>query len=974
MSIENDFRIENHVLTKYCGAGGAIVVPDNVTSIGEEAFYECSELTSVTIPNSVTTIDYCAFLGCTKLTNVIIPDSVTTIGRYAFCDCSSLTSVTIPAGVTDIGNDTFRDCTKLKSVTIPDSVTIIGERAFSRCSSLTSITIPDSVMSIGAAAFYGCTGLTSITIPDRVTSIDGYVFNELHSLTELIIPKNVSSLGIIYDCANLKKICMPKSAILTGDEYDWCNGDFLGDCPALESIEFVDEEMVYYIKKNPDGTPLLEIHAQNGFGLSRVLGMMNPDFSIVINRKKDHNKITEKIVVCAYRDHTDDSKGINNLEALNIVSGESINYNKYDSFILNGAKKFKLKANDKLRAAYYRLRYPVELADSYRSEYEAICRKGIKKLLPIAIEELDAEGIVMLFKMGIVSEKDRPAALKLMAAASEDKIKLLVQTIDQIVPVCANVKPASTTTCQATSNEKITNLAKEYVEKVTKLNGNKKIMQMGLAASALPDVILRDSEEIAPKEILQYILVSYGSQYVNSKNYKLEFIEDADNAANLLNTVSLQKAMEEIYENVNAVEHLQILFPYCRLAGIKGINRLISDLNKWHSWSEYGQRGRNCEIIASAALMLSDTKEAMVFIDKKKQLGKYAEIRGTDEDSIRDLNLAEFGLNSDGKKAYNLGEKNIIVSLSSDLTFALFDEATQKSVKSIPKKGVDPELAQTASSDFAEMKKMAKKVAQRINKTLFDDFLSGRRRAATNWMSSYMQNPLLKQIAKLIVWNQGDSTFTLAEGGAIDCNGVEYMINTSVEIGVAHPMEMKESEVEQWQRYFTSRGLKQPFLQIWEPTIDPSAIKEDRYEGCLIPFYRFKNQEKHGIGVEDINFHDEIYINLKDCQAIIERTDYRGHDFNNEDTFEISSFKIEKYSRQANHIVAYLDKITVSGRILKDDISIESWLPQFTLAQITEFIDLASKNECFNVTALLLDYKNRAFVDYDPMDEFSLDL
>jgi hypothetical protein len=44
------------------------------------------------------------------------------------------------------------------------------------------------------------------------------------------------------------------------------------------------------------------------------------------------------------------------------------------------------------------------------------------------------------------------------------------------------------------------------------------------------------------------------------------------------------------------------------------------------------------------------------------------------------------------------------------------------------------------------------------------------------------------------------------------------------------------------------------------------------------------------------------------------------------------------------------------------------------LAQITEFIDLASKNECFNVTALLLDYKNRAFVDYDPMDEFSLDL
>jgi hypothetical protein len=97
--------------------------------------------TSYTIPNSVTTIGENAFYGCTDLTSVSIPNSVTSIGGYAFNGCRSLTSVTIPNSVTTIESGTFSGCTGLTSVSIPSSVTAIGGYAFKGCSSLTSVSV-----------------------------------------------------------------------------------------------------------------------------------------------------------------------------------------------------------------------------------------------------------------------------------------------------------------------------------------------------------------------------------------------------------------------------------------------------------------------------------------------------------------------------------------------------------------------------------------------------------------------------------------------------------------------------------------------------------------------------------------------------------------------------------------------------------------------------------------------------------------
>ena len=159
-----------------------LVIPNNVTTIGRNAFCGCSGLKSVTIPNSVKSIGSDAFSGCTGLTSIDIPNSVTSIGNSTFEDCTGLTSIDIPNSVPSIGNSTFSGCTGLTSIDIPNSVTYIGNSAFSGCSGLTSIDIPNSVLAIDDDAFENCAKLSSVNIGNSVKYIGEGAFSYCQDL------------------------------------------------------------------------------------------------------------------------------------------------------------------------------------------------------------------------------------------------------------------------------------------------------------------------------------------------------------------------------------------------------------------------------------------------------------------------------------------------------------------------------------------------------------------------------------------------------------------------------------------------------------------------------------------------------------------------------------------------------------------------------------------------------------------------
>ena len=265
--VSKDYPAWSSISTLFGEQVKEYVLGNEVTAIGDNAFRDCRNLTSITIPKSVSMIGESAFEECSCLSSINIPEGVTSIGGCAFFNCSNLGSVTIPISVRSIGDNSFYGCTSLTSISIPKGLETIGESTFGECSSLISVAIPESVTTIGWGAFRGCSSLSSVTIPEGITTIEDYTFAGCKKLSSIIIPPKVERIGwdAFAECGSLAEIfcyaVTPPSSL---------NEAFEGDNLNTVTLYVPFESLKKYQTTSP----------WNEFGTIRAIGMFKVSYLV----------------------------------------------------------------------------------------------------------------------------------------------------------------------------------------------------------------------------------------------------------------------------------------------------------------------------------------------------------------------------------------------------------------------------------------------------------------------------------------------------------------------------------------------------------------------------------------------------------------------------------------------------------------------------------------------------------------------
>lgn len=215
-----------------------VVIENGVTSIGNSAFYQLTNLADVVIPEGITRIGNDAFSMCSSLPEVALPSSLSSLGTQAFALCSALTGIDFPSAITEIPHGAFESCTSLQYADLPNNLSTISSRAFFECTSLAGIVFPDSLIKIGELAFCGCRSLRTIIIPSNVAEISNSTFAHCEKLTKIVLPDSVTAIGsnAFSGCA-LEAVTLPSELTNLGNAaFSYCPLFFVSLPSSLVSI------------------------------------------------------------------------------------------------------------------------------------------------------------------------------------------------------------------------------------------------------------------------------------------------------------------------------------------------------------------------------------------------------------------------------------------------------------------------------------------------------------------------------------------------------------------------------------------------------------------------------------------------------------------------------------------------------------------------------------------------------------------
>lgn len=213
------FSINSNVVTGNTDCVGEVIIPSGVLSIGNNAFFNNLNITSVNIPDSVLTIGATSFTNLQRLTTLTIGNNVTDIGNSAFEGAFRLTTLVIPDSVVTIGSAAFSGTNALTSLTLGNQLTTIGQSAFSGAN-ITRLVIPNSVTIIGTRAFSG-SPLNSLELGNSVTTISEQAFED-SVFSSVTLPATLNIIGDLIFRRNTSLV----------------NVNFLGNAPTFSSDPF----------------------------------------------------------------------------------------------------------------------------------------------------------------------------------------------------------------------------------------------------------------------------------------------------------------------------------------------------------------------------------------------------------------------------------------------------------------------------------------------------------------------------------------------------------------------------------------------------------------------------------------------------------------------------------------------------------------------------------------------------------------